>query len=89
MNIKKAERFQKSFDRLPEEQKKKTEKQLMIFFKSMFHPSLHTEKLQPHYKNLWSFRVDRKYRAIFTFVPSRDELWLLDIGPHDIYKKHQ
>lgn len=88
MKIKKTKHFQKSFNRLPEVQKKKTEKQLALFFKSMFHASLHTEKLQPHYKNIWSFRVDLKYRVIFTFVPSKDELWLLAIGPHDIYKKH-
>jgi len=45
------------------------------------------EKLEPKYKNIWSFRVDQKYRVLFTFVPRENELWLLDIGPHDIYRK--
>lgn len=88
MNIKKTNRFQKGYKALPEAQKKKAEKQLIVFIENMFYPSLHTEKLAPAYKNIWSFRIDKKYRVIFTFVPNRNEIWLLNIGPHDIYKKH-
>lgn len=29
------------------------------------HPSLHTELLEPKWRGIYSFRLDRKYRALF------------------------
>ena len=43
----------------------KFEKQKLLFEANSFHPSLHTEKLEPKSVGLYSFRIDRKYRAIF------------------------
>ena len=43
----------------------KFEKQQKLFEINPFHPSLHTEKLEPKSVGLYSFRVDKKYRAIF------------------------
>ena len=49
-------------------------------------PSLHTEKLVPRNKELWSFRIDKKYRIIFRFKNGSTAIFLL-VGPHDwIYK---
>ena len=43
----------------------KFEKQKRLFEANPFHPSLHTEKLEPKSVGLYSFRIDKKYRAIF------------------------
>lgn len=85
MKIIETARFRASFEKLQKSTKQKTKKQMHLFFKNMFYPSLHTEKLEPHRKNLWSFRIDKNYRVIFTFL-SADTFLFLDIGPHDIYK---
>ncbi len=86
MKIIETARFRASFLKLQKPTKQKVKKQFQLFFENIFHPSLHTEKLQPRHKNLWSFRVDRSYRVIFS-VSSRDVILLIDIGPHDIYRK--
>ncbi len=31
------------------------------------HPSLNTEILEPHHHGIYSFRIDKKYRALFFF----------------------
>ncbi len=38
----------------------------VVLFESNFrHPPLHTELLEPKEERIYSFRVDRKYRALF------------------------
>lgn len=86
MKIIETARFRASFKKLQKPTKHKVKKQFQLFFENIFHPSLHTEKLEPRHKNIWSFRVDKSYRVIF-IVSSRDTVLLLDIGPHDIYRK--
>lgn len=86
MQITETERFRKSLKNLPSPLKKTIQKQFVLFLKNLFHPSLHTEKLIPKEKNLWSFRINKNIRVIFTFQDKKTIL-LLDIGPHDIYKK--
>lgn len=44
---------------------RKFEKQLRIFEVDPSYPSLNTEKLEPTSVGLYSFRIDKKYRAIF------------------------
>ena len=87
MNIVETDRFRRSFSDLPKIIKMKAQKQFRLFLENIFHTSLHTEKLEPRIKNIWSFRLDRKYRVIFTFRPEKDEIWFLDVGSHDIYKR--
>lgn len=60
---------------------KKFEKQKNILEKNLFHPGLGTELLKPKEMRVWSFRVDRKYRAIFIFR-SGDTIEILDINNH-------
>lgn len=60
---------------------KKFEKQKSFFEKNPFHPSLETELLEPREMRIWSFRVDRKYRAIFIFL-SRDIVEIIDVNNH-------
>lgn len=86
MRIVTAAEFDKRYEKLPLAIQKKAEKQEKIFRKNPFHPSLHTEKLEPKNKELWSIRVDKSYRIIFRFVEGNTVLFLT-VGPHDwIYK---
>ena len=47
---------------------KKYEKVKRLFEENPFHPSLNMELLEPKHRLLYSFRLDRKYRAIFAYV---------------------
>ncbi len=80
------EEFDKDYALLPKSIQRKAEKQEGIFKDNPFHPSLHTEKLSPKSREVWSFRVDRRYRVLFRFL-GKDKVLLVAIGPHDwIYK---
>jgi len=82
-----TQEFQNRYGNLPVLIKKKAEKQEQLFKQNPFHPSLNTEKLSPKQKEIWSFRVDKKYRIFFRFYPNGKKVLLLTIGPHDwIYK---
>lgn len=59
----------------------KFEKQRLFFEQNPFHPSLETELLEPRRMRIWSFRIHRKYRAIFIFR-SKNEVEILDINNH-------
>jgi len=60
---------------------RKFEKQKKFFEKNPFHPSLKTELLEPRKMRIWSFRVNRKYRAIFIFR-QKDTVEIIDVTPH-------
>ena len=47
---------------------KKYKKAKSLFEKDPFYPSLNTEILEPKEKLIYSFRLDKKYRAIFIYV---------------------
>jgi Txe/YoeB family toxin of Txe-Axe toxin-antitoxin module len=47
---------------------KKYEKAKDFFEKDPFYPSLNTEILEPKYRLIYSFRLDKKYRAIFIYL---------------------
>ena len=81
-----TEEFQKRYRELPKIIQRKAEKQEKIFRQNPFHPSLHTEKLEPKGKEVWSFRIDKRYRIIFRFI-NGNKVRFLTVGPHDwIYK---
>lgn len=60
---------------------RKFAKQIKFFERSPFHPSLETELLEPPKMRIWSFRIDRKYRAIFIFR-DKDVVEILDVNNH-------
>jgi len=60
---------------------KKFEKQKNLFEENPFYPSLKTELLEPRKMRIWSFRIDRKYRAIFIFR-GKDAIEIIDINDH-------
>lgn len=60
---------------------KKFTKQVNLFSQNPNHPSLHTEKLEPKGLGLFSFRIDRKYRAVFHILASGGAE-IIDINDH-------
>lgn len=60
---------------------KKFAKQKLLFERNPFHPGLETELLEPKEMRLWSFRIDRRYRAIFIFR-EKNVVEILDINNH-------
>ena len=87
MEIEVSGEFKKLYSQLPLEIKKKAKKQERLFRFNPFYPSLHTEKLEPKGREVWSLRVDKSYRILFKFV-NRQKVIFLTIGPHGwIYKR--
>ncbi|MEK7698021.1 MAG: hypothetical protein AAB310_00440 [Nitrospirota bacterium] len=60
---------------------KKFEKQINLFKENLFHPGLKTELLEPRKMKIWSFRIDRKYRALFIFL-EKDVIEIIDVNDH-------
>ena len=56
-------------------------KQKKIFEQNHQHPSLHTELLEPKKMKIYSFRLDKKYRAIFIYI-GRETIEIIDINSH-------
>jgi len=48
---------------------KKWEKVKRLFENNPSHPSLNTELLEPKHCLVYSFRIDRKHRALFICLP--------------------
>lgn len=61
--------------------RKKWNKQLRLFEQNWRHPSLHTELLEPKDLQIYSFRRDRKYPAIFVFV-DEGTVEIIDLTSH-------
>ncbi|GBE01614.1 hypothetical protein BMS3Abin08_01046 [bacterium BMS3Abin08] len=64
--------------------KKKWQKAIELFEKDPSHPSLHTELLKPKHRLIYSFRIDRKYRALF-IVKEEELVEVIAITKH--YRK--
>ena len=56
-------------------------KQLNLFLMNVSYPSLEVELLEPKHLKFWSFRVDKRYRAIFIFRES-NVIEVLDVNNH-------
>ena len=53
---------------------KKYEKAVKLFEDDYKHPSLNVEPLIPKSLKMYSFRLDRKYRAVFIIVDGKAEI---------------
>ncbi len=51
---------------------KKYKKAKKLFENDPFYPSLNTELLEPKDRLIYSFRLDRKYRALFIYVGEKE-----------------
>lgn len=56
-------------------------KQVKNFENNPNYPSLNTEALEPKHLKIYSFRIDRKYRAVF-IIPKDNETEIIDINLH-------
>ena len=63
--------------------RRKWNKSKKLFESNIRHPSLHTELLEPRWRGIYSFRLDKQYRALFFIESSRAEVF--SITKH--YKK--
>jgi len=63
---------------------KKWEKAKSLFENDPYHPSLNTELLQPKHRLIYSFRIDKKYRALFICLPE-DKVEVIAVTKH--YRK--
>jgi Txe/YoeB family toxin of Txe-Axe toxin-antitoxin module len=52
--------------------RKKWKKVKELFERDPSHPSLHTKLLEPKHRLIYSFRIDRKYRALFIAAKEGD-----------------
>lgn len=60
---------------------RKFTKQISLIRSNLRHPSLEVELLEPKHLKFFSFRVDRKYRAIFIFLDS-NKIEIIDVSNH-------
>jgi len=60
---------------------KKYKKVKKLFEHDPFYPSLNTELLEPKDRLIYSFRLDRKYRALFIYVET-DTIEIIAITNH-------
>ncbi len=56
-------------------------KQKKLFENNPFHTGLNTEILEPHHLNIHSFRITRKYRAVFIYR-GNSQIEIVDINNH-------
>lgn len=63
---------------------KKWEKAKKLFENDPSHPSLNTELLEPRHRLIYSFRIDRRYRALFICLPE-DKIEIIAVTKH--YRK--
>lgn len=81
-----TEEFKQRYLELPPFIKEKARRRENLFRSNPFHPSLHTEKLNPKQQEVWSFRIDKNYRIIFKFYNPKI-VYFLTVGHHQwIYK---
>ena len=55
--------------------RRKWNKVKKLFETNLRHPSLHTELLEPHWRGIYSFRLDKKYRALFFIAEGQAEVF--------------
>jgi len=60
---------------------KKWERVKILFENDPSHPSLKTELLEPKHRLIYSFRIDRKYRALFIYLPN-NKIEIIAITKH-------
>jgi plasmid maintenance system killer protein len=60
----------------------KFRKQLSILAHNPKHPGLHVELLEPKQYGIYSFRVNRKYRALFIFREDLGAIEILNVTLH-------
>jgi plasmid maintenance system killer protein len=55
----------------------KWEKSSKLFEENIRHLSLHLELLEPRWRGIYSFRLDKKYRALFLIADNKAEVFAI------------
>jgi mRNA-degrading endonuclease RelE of RelBE toxin-antitoxin system len=85
MEIRTTRAFDRDYRNLPEEVKRRANKQFSFLLQDPQHPSLRAKKLKSR-EDIWEARVTRNYR--FTFQIISDTYILRRIGKHeDVLRK--
>lgn len=79
-------RFQKSFKRLTEQEKKQLRTKLNLLAENPSHPSLRTKRIQGT-ADLFECSINMDIRMIW-FYEGDTMIILLDVGHHDILKQY-
>jgi len=61
---------------------KKYGKQIKLLGNNIYHPSLKVELLEPKKLGIYSFRIDRKFRALFIFQRRGEVIEVLNVTVH-------
>lgn len=85
MKINLSPRFKRSYKKLPIKIQDDFDKKIVFFAKDTRDPKLDSHKLNGKLQACLSFYLKDGYRVLFEFR-ARDELDLLDVGPHDKYR---
>lgn len=64
---------------------KQWEKSKNLFKSDISHPSLNVELLEPKWRGIYSFRIDKQHRALFFVDPHNNQAEILEITKH--YRK--
>lgn len=60
----------------------KFKKQIKLLAQNPRHPSLNLELLEPKQHGIYSFRADRKFRALAIFRPDKNSIEVIAITKH-------
>lgn len=84
MTLEYTRTFAKDYAKLPDEIRKKLDRQLKNLTINFRHPSLHTKRVKG-FQSIWEARIDYQHRI--TFVVKDDIATLRRVGPHDVLSK--
>ncbi len=82
MQLARTDVFKKDFLRLPGQVRKAAAKQIAQLLIDHTHPSLHLEAIRGH-PDLFSARVDRRYRMSLSFLVEEEVILLRRVLDHD------
>lgn len=86
MRVNLSPHFTRAYKKLPLKIQEDFKEAIATFIENPRHPSLKTHKLKGKHQECLAFRLKDGYRVLFEFS-APDAVDLLDVGPHDIYKK--
>ena len=77
-------KFYKQYNKLSSDIQALTETKLKILRIDPYDSRLKTHKLHGSFDDYWASSVNYEYRIIFKFF-EKNQIWLYQIGKHDIY----
>jgi len=86
MKINLSPRFKRSYGKLPSKIQDDFDEKIILFAKDPRDSRLGAHKLKGKLQSCLSFYLKDGYRVLFEFR-AKDEVDLLDVGPHDKYKQ--